>query len=120
MAFDKLSKRLRYPHKKTAINYFMDDPRLVFGIASTPSKLHVASFIERAMDANNVEALHNFLPQDFVDHLAQHGGSDQQGYRLMLYLLVRKFRPEIVIETGVARGISSAYMLLAMQQNGTG
>jgi len=34
--------------------------------------------------------------------------------------LVRKFRPEIVIETGVPRGISSAYVLLALQQNGTG
>jgi predicted O-methyltransferase YrrM len=33
----------------------------------------------------------------------------------MLYLLVRKFRPEIVIETGIAPGISSAYVLLAMQ-----
>jgi hypothetical protein len=38
----------------------------------------------------------------------------------MLYLLVRKLRPEIVVETGVARGFSSAYMLLAMHQNGRG
>jgi predicted O-methyltransferase YrrM len=38
----------------------------------------------------------------------------------MLYLLVRKYRPEIVVETGVARGISSAYILCAMKENGVG
>jgi len=52
-----------YRHKKIAINYFMDDPRLVFGIPSTPSKLHVASFIERAMDANIVEVSTIFYPR---------------------------------------------------------
>lgn len=120
MGLGKLIKRLRYPHKKAAINYFLDDPRLVFGIPTTPTKTHVASFIERALGANIVESLHSFFPQDFQDHLQQHGGGDQQGYRLMLYLLVRKFRPEIVVETGVARGFSSAYILLAMHQNGAG
>jgi hypothetical protein len=65
MAFEKLIKRLRYPHKRTASNYFLDDPRLVFGIPSTPTKLHVASFIERAPGANIVEALHAFSPRIF-------------------------------------------------------
>lgn len=120
MGLKKLIKRLRYPHKKSALNYFFDDPRLVFGIPSTPTKTHAASFIERAMGANIIEALHAFLPQEFQDHLAQCDGADQQGYRLMLYLLVRKFRPQVVVETGVARGVSSAYILCAMKQNGVG
>lgn len=120
MTLRKLFKRWRYPHKKSAVNYFLDDPRLLFGIPSTPSKLHVASFIERALGTNIIEALHAFLPQDFQDHIAQVGGADQQGYRLMLYLLVRKYRPQVVVETGVARGISSAYILCAMRENCSG
>jgi len=35
----------------------------------------------------------------------------------LLYALVRKFRPSIVVETGVSAGISSAYMLQAMEDN---
>ena len=38
----------------------------------------------------------------------------------MLYFLVRHFQPRIMIETGVARGASTAYILLAMQQNNLG
>jgi predicted O-methyltransferase YrrM len=113
-------KRLRYPHKRSAVHYLLDDPRLVFGIPRTPTKLHAASFVERALGDNIIGALHAFLPQDFQDHLARVGGVDRQGDRLMLYMLVRRFRPQIVVETGVARGTSSSYILCAMKQNGVG
>ena len=39
---------------------------------------------------------------------------------LLLYALVRLFTPKIVVETGVARGISTAMILMAMQQNSVG
>lgn len=38
----------------------------------------------------------------------------------LLYFLVRERRPEIVVETGVAAGWSSAAVLTAMKRNGTG
>jgi hypothetical protein len=38
----------------------------------------------------------------------------------LLWVLVRHERPGLVIETGVARGISSAYILAAMDLNGNG
>jgi predicted O-methyltransferase YrrM len=38
----------------------------------------------------------------------------------MLWVLVRHGRPAVVVETGVARGISSAFVLDAMQRNGHG
>jgi predicted O-methyltransferase YrrM len=38
----------------------------------------------------------------------------------MLWVLVRHLRPERVVETGVARGISSAFTLDALTRNGTG
>lgn len=125
MVLKKILRRLTYPHKKTALNYFIDDPRLVFGIPTTPNKLHVGSFIERALGENIVQALHSFLPQHLLDHLDSESTEgmqlrDIQGYRIMLYLLVRKYKPDVVVETGVARGISSAYVLSAMHENDKG
>jgi hypothetical protein len=37
-----------------------------------------------------------------------------------LYALVRTVRPEVMVETGVANGFSTAFSLLALQANGTG
>ncbi len=39
---------------------------------------------------------------------------------LLQYALVRALQPEVVVETGVANGVSSAYLLLALQKNGRG
>lgn len=39
---------------------------------------------------------------------------------LLQYAAVRAFRPETVVETGVANGVSSAYLLLAPEANGCG
>lgn len=36
---------------------------------------------------------------------------------LLQYIAVRAFQPEIIVETGVANGVSSAYLLLALQKN---
>jgi predicted O-methyltransferase YrrM len=45
------------------------------------------------------------------------GGSALAG---LLWVLVRHLRPECVVETGVARGISSAFTLDALDRNGSG
>jgi predicted O-methyltransferase YrrM len=39
---------------------------------------------------------------------------------LLQYAVVRAFQPKIVVETGVANGVSSTYLLLALQVNGRG
>ena len=39
---------------------------------------------------------------------------------LTQYAAVRAFAPEIVVETGVASGVSSSYLLLALKKNGRG
>lgn len=36
------------------------------------------------------------------------------------YALVRALQPEMVVETGVANGVSTSYVLLAMEKNGRG
>jgi hypothetical protein len=39
---------------------------------------------------------------------------------LLQYITIRALRPKIVVETGVANGVSSAYILLALQKNQRG
>ena len=39
---------------------------------------------------------------------------------ITLYLLIRKYRPSLVVETGVAQGVSSRFILEAIKENGTG
>ena len=39
---------------------------------------------------------------------------------LLQYAVVRAFQPKIIVETGVANGVSSAYILLALHANGGG
>lgn len=39
---------------------------------------------------------------------------------LLQYAAIRAVRPEIVVETGVANGVSSSYILLALELNGRG
>jgi len=39
---------------------------------------------------------------------------------LVQYVTIRAFRPEIVVETGGANGVSSSYLLLAMEKNAAG
>ena len=39
---------------------------------------------------------------------------------LLQYAIVRALRPEVIVETGVANGVSSAHTLLALDKNGTG
>ena len=38
----------------------------------------------------------------------------------MQYAAVRALRPDLVVETGVASGVSSAYILLALERNAKG
>jgi len=41
-------------------------------------------------------------------------------YRIVLYSLVREFSPEVFVETGVLHGMTSLFLLRALQLNGCG
>jgi len=41
-------------------------------------------------------------------------------YRVLLYALIRELRPELIIETGVLHGLSSAFYLQALENNSMG
>lgn len=76
-----------------------------------------------------------FLSEPFQDrryhgHLCGAGeqleGTDSIGanlyakHVLLQYAIVRAFKPDCVLETGVANGVSSSYLLLAMEHNQKG
>ena len=59
----------------------------------------------------------------FKDQLSQEGsvtGAIEAPIAAILYALARSLAPELVLETGVANGLSSAYILLALEANGKG
>jgi predicted O-methyltransferase YrrM len=66
----------------------------------------------------------------FLEHLHKNGGTfratsissaDLYAKKVLLqYATVRALRPELVVETGVANGVSTSYLLLALRGNGKG
>jgi predicted O-methyltransferase YrrM len=47
-------------------------------------------------------------------------GRDGYGEGLRLYAVLRKLRPRVAVETGVCNGVSTAFVLLALAENGGG
>jgi len=47
-------------------------------------------------------------------------GREGYGEGLRLYAVLRKLRPAVAVETGVCNGVSSAFLLLALDANGSG
>ena len=47
-------------------------------------------------------------------------GRDGYGEGLRLYAVLRKLRPRAAVETGVCNGVSTAFLLLALEANGAG
>ena len=59
---------------------------------------------------------------EFLGHLERNLGQARGGSRWAaeLYVVVRATRPQVVVETGVASGVSSAHILRALAANGSG
>jgi len=71
--------------------------------------IHTPDFAARLQEANDI----------FRDLRIQ--SADLYAKKVLLqYMAIRAFRPETVVETGVANGVSSAYILLALQKNERG
>jgi hypothetical protein len=71
---------------------------------------------------NDVSYIRNGLKRNFstTDIIKRSHGAGAQYKEVLLYLLVRKFRPKLVIETGVGQGASTYFILKAMRDNGFG
>jgi len=91
-------------------------------------------FLARLTGAS-VKEVRGFLSEPFRDHgfyehfrdaEKQLGSADSVGASLyakrvlLQYAIVRAFKPDTMLETGIANGVSSAYLLLAMERNRKG
>lgn len=115
-----LKAKLKYPHKRTALRYFLRSPSLSFVILQNPSNFYFSKTLENVLDLNLISCIHNLLPSRFLSHCNEKGFADYEGISLILYSIVRRYKPEIVVETGVAHGVSSAFILCAMHENSKG
>jgi predicted O-methyltransferase YrrM len=87
-----------------------------------------------ALTGSRAREIRQFLQEpsstpDFAAHLRECEGAFRQGFSsadlwakkvLVQYAAVRAFRPEVIVETGVASGVSSSYLLLALERNQKG
>jgi predicted O-methyltransferase YrrM len=54
-------------------------------------------------------------------HTAPFQSADLYAKKVLIqYAIIRAMRPDVVVETGIANGVSSAYVLLALKKNGNG
>ena len=122
MNFNILGERIsKYRRKRSLFRYFLRSPWLVFAIPKNPLNLYFSKTLEKIFDSDVVSCLYNFLPERFLDSLKERGSTNtHKGQSLILYLIVKKYKPEMIVETGVKYGGSSSFMLCAMHENSKG
>lgn len=98
---------------------FLDSQNVssLLGITEGEIDQYIREVIENA-DFNN-QVLKKL--KDFESHFETVAtGAIPQSLGALVYAIVRVLKPEIVVETGVASGLSSAYILQALEENRKG
>jgi Methyltransferase domain len=84
---------------------------------STPQQ--VRSFLNEP--SRQIDFATHMQSCDPVLQTGPHPGNDHYAKKLLIqYAAVRALKPEVIVETGVANGISAAHLLLACHLNGRG
>jgi predicted O-methyltransferase YrrM len=120
MALRQLLNALAYPYKSSALRYVLRQPSLLLALTRRGTDGYFPRAVRGLLGEDVLAASRHALPEEFRRHVEEHGDNDHQGWRMVLYLLIRRYRPKVVVETGVSRGASSAYILAAMRENGVG
>ena len=66
------------------------------------------------------DTVEGFTPRGQRYNTGRVTGRDGYAEGLRLYALLRALRPAVVVETGVCNGVSTAFLLLALDRNGEG
>jgi predicted O-methyltransferase YrrM len=94
------------------------DERFVARITDE-SPRHVRDFLDEP--ANTPDFLQHLTSSEAKFRTTKFESADIYAKKVLIqYALVRAARPNLVVETGIANGISSAYVLLGLQKNGNG
>ena len=107
-------------HPRTALRVLkaasVDIPRLSRLIGIKPAEFDTYIEEVRSNKVFNDHVLGKL--ERFTEGLCPGTINDTLG--VILYAIIRSLKPEVVLETGVASGLSSAYMLLALEENKKG
>jgi len=106
-----LYNNFRYETKEALIKLTNADQRLV--------DIAFNDFFCNTQFSNYIDNSLNF-GHDLLKGGVSSAGDIEPTERLILYCLVRVLKPDIVLETGVANGVSSAYILKALDENQKG
>lgn len=94
------------------------DERFLAGLTGTTT-CRLRSFLGEPIQTRDFAACLRRAETDFRSNKIQ--SADLYAKKVLLqYAALRAIVPEVVVETGVANGVSSAYLLLALQKNGRG
>ena len=94
------------------------DERFLSSITGIPVT-RIRSFLDEPIDtpefAECLSSAQTFFHQSEIE------GANLYAKKILAqYAAIRAFAPEIIVETGVASGVSTSYFLLALQKNGRG
>jgi hypothetical protein len=79
-----------------------------------------ADLVDDVDFVRDIERRHRDVRGTSIRLLGEAGGADHDRCHRLLYLSTRALRPEVVVETGVFDGFSSAFLLKALRDNGRG
>ena len=77
-------------------------------------------FIEITNEVIDDQVFHKHLESEFNSVDTPYSIYPRHSWPVLNYYLIRKLKPEIIVETGVWHGISTAYILLALKANSSG
>lgn len=117
----RLSFAIRHPAyavRSLLRGFTLADERFLSGITGVPA-WRIRSFLDEPIRTPAFAACLRAAETAFRNLEMQ--SADLYAKKVLVqYAAVRAFQPETLVETGVANGVSSAYLLLALHKNGRG
>jgi len=122
IAMSEFKKILMYPHKLVALKYFIHNPLSILLFLKMTSRFYFSRILRNCLSLNKKDFSYipYSIPKRFSAHLVEKDFCDDYNYYLLLYSIIRRYNPDIVVETGVSIGVSTAYILAAMHENNKG
>lgn len=124
----KIVRRIHFAfsHPITTLRYLCGDKEPYFQIIG---KEDAREFLGQLVSVDRARAK-KFLSESkklclpiIYRALTEHEKADPSGMRFkapLLYVLARELKPEVIVETGVASGVSTLFFLQALEDNGSG
>ena len=96
------------------------DERFLSSITGVAAR-RIRAFLEEPVRTLDFAARIREAEGTFRDLKIESAGADLYAKKVLLqYVAIRAFQPDVVVETGVANGVSSAHILLALAKNRRG